>query len=716
MRVAAVVTVAGLAFAGIAQLPGPASAAAPMPPVWQSVQSAGGTILEEGIAATVLGTGTPVIAGTYMDTAYFPTGPAPDDSIALTGPGSTNVFIATLDQSGSYFTWAQRAFGALSSVTGLVATGSSTATALDDTLFITGTYSSGTMYFPTGVGDDSIALSHVGINPDMYVAALRPGGGFAWALRLGPATSVADRVDPIAMTIGASGAPVITGAVQGTIDFPGNAGPIAITSTGFPDAAFIAAMNADDSTFAWVQQAGGSASTLQASEVAVSNMGTASESDDRLIVSGLVADGTAYFPTGRPAPDDSMAVTADAAHRTFVAAMNADDTYFAWVQSAGGTASTVPSSLATAPDGSAYLSGYFFGSASFPLGPDDSVTLTAQHSRDAYVARMSVDDSYFSWASGFGGTGIDEATGIALTSAGIPVVTGRYRGPVELPSTDGTVTLPAGAGGDQVFVAAMDAGQPTFTWAQRATGANANSALTSRALAPLGNGTAVVVGNFSGTALFPASSGSLSVESRGSRDVFAAIIGLSAPTPAAPQPPVPSSAPRDVVADAGDAAAVVSWRGPESPGSFAVSHYLATSSPGNRTCLAAAPALTCEVLGLTNGTSYTFTVKALTGAGWSSASEPSNVVVPRIPAKPTIVISGTREGKRIVVSGVSTGVEPGTLLTPHVARSLEAFRAGVPFTAGADGSVNWSRRASTAVFWRVYVASGDARSNTITIR
>jgi hypothetical protein len=59
------------------------------------------------------------------------------------------------------------------------------------------------------------------------------------------------------------------------------------------------------------------------------------------------------------------------------------------------------------------------------------------------------------------------------------------------------------------------------------------------------------------------------------------------------------------------------------------------------------------VEGLSNGTAYTFTVTALTGAGWSAKSEPSNAVTPRAKPRPCIVITGSREGDRIAVSGAS---------------------------------------------------------------
>ena len=190
--------------------------------------------------------------------------------------------------------------------------------------------------------------------------------------------------------------------------------------------------------------------------------------------------------------------------------------------------------------------------------------------------------------------------------------------------------------------------------------------------------------------------------------------GTPAPDPV---PATLASEPTSVEATPGDGSASVSWSAPASTGSFPVSHYLAMSTPGAHTCLVEAPALSCTVTGLTNGTAYTFTAKALTGAGWSAESIPSNVVVPRASAKPTIVISGTREGKRIVVTGRSTGLDAGSTVTPYVARSLGEFTPGVPFAVGVDGSISWSRRASASVVWRVYVAASDAeRSNTVTIR
>ena len=182
-----------------------------------------------------------------------------------------------------------------------------------------------------------------------------------------------------------------------------------------------------------------------------------------------------------------------------------------------------------------------------------------------------------------------------------------------------------------------------------------------------------------------------------------------------PPPPVPSSAPLNVTATAGNASASVSWTAPASSGSFPITHYQVVSSPGGRTCLTAA--LTCTVAGLSNGTAYTFTVQALNGAGWSVPSATSNAVTPTAAPKASITITGAREGKRIVVSGSTTGFGIGGLVTPRTSKGGAAYTSGRAVLVSMDGTFAWSRKASTRSTWRVYFTGSDGvRSNTVTIR
>jgi hypothetical protein len=92
-------------------------------------------------------------------------------------------------------------------------------------------------------------------------------------------------------------------------------------------------------------------------------------------------------------------------------------------------------------------------------------------------------------------------------------------------------------------------------------------------------------------------------------------------TPAA----VPAS-PTSVVATAGNARATVSFVPPVWDGGSPILSYTVTSSPGGRT--ATGPASPLTVTGLTNGTPYTFTVRATNAVGTGAISARSNSVTP----------------------------------------------------------------------------------------
>ena len=94
-------------------------------------------------------------------------------------------------------------------------------------------------------------------------------------------------------------------------------------------------------------------------------------------------------------------------------------------------------------------------------------------------------------------------------------------------------------------------------------------------------------------------------------------------------------APTGVAATAGNGQATVTFAAPASAGSSAITRYTATSTPGNHTgdCApAATPGAVCTitVAGLTNGTSYTFTVKAENASGPGADSAASVAVIPRL--------------------------------------------------------------------------------------
>ncbi|OAB36972.1 hypothetical protein PMSD_11140 [Paenibacillus macquariensis subsp. defensor] len=112
---------------------------------------------------------------------------------------------------------------------------------------------------------------------------------------------------------------------------------------------------------------------------------------------------------------------------------------------------------------------------------------------------------------------------------------------------------------------------------------------------------------------------------------------VASATPAVDLTTVPK-VPATVTAVAGNGQAVVSFTAPSDNGGSPITGYEVTSIPGN--IIVTGSASPVIVTGLTNGTSYTFTVKAMNSKGKGQASAESNAVTPQssdggtVPTKP----------------------------------------------------------------------------------
>lgn len=98
------------------------------------------------------------------------------------------------------------------------------------------------------------------------------------------------------------------------------------------------------------------------------------------------------------------------------------------------------------------------------------------------------------------------------------------------------------------------------------------------------------------------------------------------------------TAPATVVAAAGVGSATVAWTTPANDGGSPIFSYTVTAFSGgvaSASAVVPAPATSTAVSGLTNGTTYTFTVHATNAVGNSPESVPSNAVTPNLPLGPT---------------------------------------------------------------------------------
>ncbi|MFA6985157.1 MAG: Calx-beta domain-containing protein [Arenimonas sp.] len=149
-------------------------------------------------------------------------------------------------------------------------------------------------------------------------------------------------------------------------------------------------------------------------------------------------------------------------------------------------------------------------------------------------------------------------------------------------------------------------------------------------------------------------------------------------------PPGPPQAPRFVMAERGNSAASVSFQAPEFDGGADITGYSVTSSPaGGVDTNAGSTALVHAISGLSNDTSYTFTVTASNANGTSSASLPSNAIVPAgVPGSPSIT-AVTRGSGQVEVSFLPPTITGDSPITGYTVTASPA--AGGDAQAGTTG-------------------------------
>jgi putative cell wall-binding protein/subtilisin family serine protease len=132
-----------------------------------------------------------------------------------------------------------------------------------------------------------------------------------------------------------------------------------------------------------------------------------------------------------------------------------------------------------------------------------------------------------------------------------------------------------------------------------------------------------------------------------------------------PSPPGP---PTSVAGVAHNASVLVSWSAPASNGGRTISGYTVTALPDGATCVTTG-ALSCTVLGLTNGQAYTFTVTATNALGTGPPSNPSASVTPAtVPGAPTSV-SAVGGNARASVSWTAPADNGGRSITGYTVTS-----------------------------------------------
>jgi hypothetical protein len=310
---------------------------------------------------------------------------------------------------------------------------------------------------------------------DVFLARYTPAGAHVWSRRFG-ATST-DRGHAVA--VDDDGNITITGCIQGTVDFGGGG----ITGGGNNDA-FIACFDSSG-THRWSRAFGAG--------LADEGLSVAGRPDGGAVMIGYSV-GTSDFGGG--------SLTGLGVSDIVLAAYDTTGTHL-WSRRFGDTSSDHGNDVCVDASGNVFITGYFNGTVNFGTGP-----LTTAGIDDIFLAKFNAA-GVNQWSRRFGGTGLDDGYGVAVSPAGNVLVTGFFQDAV----TFGGTTLTS-AGLNDAFLVACDAnGFPA--WSRRF---GSTSGDEGRAVAVDALGRVTVTGFARGTVDF----GGGALTAAGNNDMFLA--------------------------------------------------------------------------------------------------------------------------------------------------------------------------------------------------
>ncbi|MEK8207671.1 S-layer homology domain-containing protein [Paenibacillus sp. FSL L8-0696] len=183
---------------------------------------------------------------------------------------------------------------------------------------------------------------------------------------------------------------------------------------------------------------------------------------------------------------------------------------------------------------------------------------------------------------------------------------------VTLDHTELNLTVGEGDGNLQVTVAPANATNKGVIWS---SSDETVAKVVYGVVTPIGEGTAIIT-----------------VTTKDGSYTASTTVTVKAPVKPVTAPGIPTS----VTATAENGQAIITFIPPVNDGGSEIIGYIVTANPGGLTVTGTGSPLT--ISGLTNGTSYTFTIQAINKAGISESSAESNAVVPSTSSGGDVVV------------------------------------------------------------------------------
>jgi hypothetical protein len=257
-----------------------------------------------------------------------------------------------------------------------------------------------------------------------------------------------DQTDVIqSLVYDANGNAYLIGSFSGTVDFDPGAGVFNLTSAGSTDV-FVYKLDRTGQ-LVWATSIGGQQTDT--------GYDLALDSEGNIIITGSFHDIVDFDPGA-----DDFKMGSLGQEDIFLLKLNAN-AEFIWAKRIGGTGRDEPQSMVSNDADGIYFTGYYSEYADFDPGPNSALQQSFGE-EDIFIASFTKAGDYV-WAKSMGGTGVDVARSIDLSSSNELTITGSFWNTVDFDPGPGDSILTS-MGENDIFILRLNT-SGAFGWVRR---------------------------------------------------------------------------------------------------------------------------------------------------------------------------------------------------------------------------------------------------------